>query len=121
MTHCRLQKVVVSSVKLYGTDLTTCTPVLNSDFAKLPIGLGLEESNNLGFHGSSVKSICPNSQDDLKRVATRQLRAYLRVRFPIGKHGTETIVKTLHGEPHAFCPPWNYTIHLRLGGGRNTP
>jgi Rhodopirellula transposase DDE domain len=38
--------------------------------------------------------------------------------FQTGKRVTAAVMKTLHVEPHAICPRWNYTIHPRVKSAR---
>ena len=36
--------------------------------------------------------------------------------YQTAKKGTDAVMKTLKVEPHAGCPPWNYTIRPRVDG-----
>ena len=36
--------------------------------------------------------------------------------YQTGKQVTDAVMKTLHMEPHAVCPHWNYTIRPRVDG-----
>ena len=36
--------------------------------------------------------------------------------YQTGQQVTDAVMKTLHMEPHAVCPHWNYTIRPRVDG-----
>jgi hypothetical protein len=64
----------------------------------------------------TVETMVGYIRDTTTTTGLRVTASLLEGVFQTGKRVTEAVMKTLHVEPHAICPQWNYTIHPRLEG-----
>ncbi len=97
----------------YPTGCSKWNPIEHRLFSQISL-------NWAGQPLRTVETMLGYLRDTTTTTGLRVTASLLEGVYETGKRVANAVMKTLHVEPHAVCPQWNYTIHPRGDGAPAT-